>query len=213
MIRLAEPLRFRYLLHLPDGRKVALRVGRHQLDVVLPGGVQHLIALIQEHGHRLFEIYVLTAVRCINRRLLVEPVGQRADHQVNVVPVEQLPVISDEVHVGVAHLERRNLFFPRLSHRLHVGAIRLFDDVYVPAAQTSGPKYCNSKVHIARLFASGETIAPRRMPVSRLPQSRSRSPPNRTLPPCVAATLGQVRGERRRCRRALWLQARLAVMT
>ena len=86
--RLAERAVLDELARANGGGEVALAVGHQQVHAAALDGGEHAVALFERVGHRLFEKDVLAGRRRGDGGLLVQKVGQRDHHQLDVVALE-----------------------------------------------------------------------------------------------------------------------------
>ena len=134
-------------LHRPDRRIVPLRVRGHQLDAVLFGSRQHLFGFRRPDRGRLLHVDVLASSCGVECGLVVEPVRERADDDVDIVTFERLAVVGDEIDVGVPILPRCGDILSRLGDDFDLGAGGFLHDVDVVTADAAGAEHRDSKGH------------------------------------------------------------------
>ncbi len=93
--------------------------------------------------------------RVIGRRgeamVAVQPVRERANHEVDVVPVENVLVAGNERYARVLGHQVSDFLFTRLSHNDDAGGVPRVDNVDAAAADSSVAEYGRARRHLSVL--------------------------------------------------------------
>ena len=116
-------------------------MGCHQLHAVGGCGIEHLPAFGCRKRQRLFHEDMLAGVRSIETSLEMQPVRERADHDIDVVALERGVVVGHKLDFRVLVLPSNGGFRPLLRYEFEFGTGRLVHYVNIRTADTPCSKY------------------------------------------------------------------------